>query len=71
MNKAEYTAWLDRMEEHSFPTPPLEEYLEAQEYDSKVFWRISSGHIQNFLDEAVEIIGLLEERLAACREGRE
>lgn len=50
---SEYNAWLDRIEagEHS---PTLEEYVRWDRYDSNLFWRLSSGDIQNLLDTAIE-----------------
>lgn len=51
--RIEYNAWLDRVEagEHS---PTLEEYVRWDRWDSNLFWRLSSGDVQNLLDAAIE-----------------
>jgi len=35
-------------------TPPLDEYLAAEEKDGNIFWTIGCGHHENLLDAAVE-----------------
>ena len=32
----------------------LDEYIEADSKDSNTFWRLSTGHCQNLLEEAIE-----------------
>lgn len=46
------------------PTMPLSDYIEMEKADSNLFWRLDSGHHQNLLDEAIELI---EESDAAMR----
>jgi hypothetical protein len=42
------------------PTAPLDEFREALEIDSNLWWRISCGHHENLFDEAVD--RLLEQK---------
>ena len=50
----EYAAWLRKIETGTAPTPPLHEYLQWEEYDSNLPWRIDKGHLVNLLEAAVE-----------------
>lgn len=38
------------------PTPPLADFLRVYAEDPSVYWRLSSGHHQNLLDEAVDLL---------------
>jgi hypothetical protein len=48
-------------------TPPLDEYLAAEENDGNIFWAIGCGHHQNLLDAAVEQLDEARDELKSLR----
>lgn len=48
--------WRETAPEDWPHTPPLEIFLALEKEDRHLFWRVSSGHIENLLEEAVETI---------------
>lgn len=48
-------------------TPPLRVYRELEKRDGNLFWRMEAGHAANLIDEALELLDELEQRVKAAR----
>lgn len=54
MTREEYQKLVEEMNDGQFPTPSLDVYRDAVEFDNNFSWRIPHGHLVNFLDQALE-----------------
>lgn len=54
VNAEEYAALVKRLNDSQEPTPSLDVYRAAEEFDGNFVWRIPHGHLVNFLEQAIE-----------------
>lgn len=65
---AEFEDW-DTVDPDYWPyTPPLDIWEELEKKHPHIFWKVSSGHHQNLLDDALEKIHQLKHQLEQLKE---